>query len=199
MSVQLTVTGTQDSTVGTVRLTVSDPNNEVRAVEFITTDSAGAQSRALSADRNPSAGVYEKDVPLLARSFIRVQPQVRLANESILKSVPALFGSRGEPRNVAPGVLASQTVTPSSRKLTVAAPLGSAVEVLTFARRGAWPTIDGAEFGEPSDAYLRFIGGTAGTTFSMAADPGAWHVISLGYNAAGQAGPRKTSITQVPQ
>lgn len=137
-AVQLAVAGSQKGITGTVRLNVTDPNNEVRSVAFVTADSTSVRSELLPPHRTPAAGVYERDVPLLRKSFVRVEPQVELTDDSILKSQPLMFGAQSEPWGTAPGTLASLTLTPQPRRLDASAPLNTAISMSCFARRGAW-------------------------------------------------------------
>ena len=198
-AVQLAVAGSQKGITGTVRLTVTDPNNEVRSVAFVTADSRSVRSELLPPHRTPSAGVYERDVPLLRKSFVRVEPQVELTDDSILKSQPLMFGAQSEPRATAPGTLASLTLTTQPRRLDASAPLNTAISMRCFARRGAWPTVDGLLGGPLADDYLRFEGDPVeGTSFFTAAEPGTWYVLAAGYNEAGQQGPLKHEFVEVP-
>ena len=198
-AVQLAVAGRQKGITGTAVLTVTDPNNEVQSVAFVTADNTSVRSEPLPPDRNPSAGVYERDVPLLRNSFMRVEPQVELLDGTIVRAAPLMFGARSEPLDIAPGTLASLTLTTQARRLDVAAPLGSGTSMSCFARRGAWPTRDGLLPSSLADEYLRFEGdAAAGTSFFTAAEPGTWYVVAAAYNSAGQQGPLKSAFAEVP-
>lgn len=197
-AVQLSAAGTQRGNRGAASLTVTDPNNEVRTVAFVVVDNTSVRSDPLPTHRVPSAGTYEHDVGLLRNSFVRVEPQVELTDGSILRSDALMFGARSEPRNAVPGTLASLTLTTQSRTLEVSAPPDTAVAVDSYARRGSWPTLDALATGVPADEYLRFLGDATQPSFTTAAEPGTWYVIAAGYNAAGQRGPVKSALAEVP-
>ncbi|HEV2147531.1 MAG TPA: hypothetical protein VGR37_09040 [Longimicrobiaceae bacterium] len=82
MSVQLNVYGVHDEVVGTLVLTVHDPNGQVAAngVRFYVTDGTGVRSAAQEADRRPSPGVYEKDVALSESNETLIEPEVTLTD-----------------------------------------------------------------------------------------------------------------------
>jgi hypothetical protein len=90
-SVQLNAYGVQDEVTGTLVLTVHDPLKEVSSVGFYVTDGAGTRSARLGADRIPSPGVYEKDVLLDLNGETRIEPDVALADGTVLKPGPESF------------------------------------------------------------------------------------------------------------
>src|SRR4051794_29793228 len=105
------------------------------------------------------------------------------------------FGTRFEPLNVAAGVLTSIAVTPQPSRLDIAATRGSAAFWKCYCKLGALPTLDGIAASALDESFLRFneseieAPSDPHLNFSMSALPGAWSVIALGYNSAGQPGP----------
>lgn len=195
-AVELATSGTQTAVTGLARVTVTDPDTEVRSVDFYLIDKNKRRIGPLTPDRALTGGVYEKDVILDIRESTRVEPEVVLADGSVLKSAHALFGARYEPIDVTQAALASLTVTPSSQHLTISVSLGTAILWKCFARLGQLPTADGTAWTAPSERYLREWDSTE-LSFSMGIIPGTWHVIAIGYNSAGQPGPRSTVTAQV--
>lgn len=198
MPVTLATSGSQSDVTGLVRLTVTDPDGEAASVGFYVTTRDKRRIGPVSADRNPSAGVYEKDVLLDARVLTRVEPEVVLRDGTSLRAQGALLGVRFEPLTVGPGRLASANVTTQPRRIEVAVVLGTAVMWKCFARKGTPPTIDGLDTSPPARAYLRFQSDAAALSFSMSVDPGTWKLICVGYNAAGQRGPAIALTAEVP-
>jgi hypothetical protein len=87
-SVQLSVYGVQDSSVGTLVLTVHDPLGEVESVGFYVTGTSGVRSARQGHDRIPTPGVFEKDVLLEAAGETLVEAEVVLkpaAGGAVLK------------------------------------------------------------------------------------------------------------------
>jgi hypothetical protein len=194
--VQLSVTGSKSDVTGLVRLTVTDPNTEVRSVGFYTTR-AGRRIGPLT-PQNPSSGVYEAVVLLDAAHGTRLEYEVVLENGSILQAPAALLGPRFEPLATTPGTFASFAATAATSRIDVSAALGNAVLWKCYARRGARPTVDGEANSPPHDEYLRTVSAES-ETVAMTASPGTWHVLGLGYNSAGQPGPRHQTTVQVTQ
>lgn len=205
--VQLSVSGTQSDVTAVSRVTVTDPAGEVRSVSFYITGRDRRRVGPLAADRALVGGVYEKDLVLHATELTRAQSEVVLADGTVLTSRNTTFGTRFEPISAAPGVLTSIAVTPQPSRLDVVATRGSAFIWKCYGRQGAQPTI--AVDGNPGGAldslderFLRFNESEldpadAHLSFSMAAAPGTWNVIALGFNNAGQQGPRRTATVQV--
>lgn len=196
-AVQLSVFGIQDSLVGTLRLGMQDPNGEVRSVGFYVTDGSGIESGPHPADRTPVASVYEKDVTLGDANETHVQPVVTLHDGTVLRPRAERFGLRFATRHVPPGTLASTNVTAGTKEVSVSATPETAVVWKGWLRRGGWPTEDGLATGPVADTYLRFEGDPKLTSFSTTAEPGGWYAVLVGYNTAGQPGPRKTASVEV--
>ena len=205
--VQLTVSGTQSDVTGIARVTVSDPAAEVRSVSFYVTGRDRRRVGPLAANRALTGGVYEKDLLLDAKELTRVQSEVMLLDGTVLLSQNTTFGTRFEPISAAPGILTSIAVTPQPSRLDIAATRGSAFIWKCYCKQGGQPTIglDGNP-GTTSDMldemFLRFNESELDPadphlSFSMAATPGSWSVIALGFNSAGQQGPRRTATVQV--
>lgn len=195
--VSLATSGSQADVTGLVRLTVTDPAAEVASVGFYLTGRDKRRIGPLPADRNPSAGLYEKDVLLDARVLTRVEPEVILQDGTALRAQTALLGVRFEPLAAAPGQLASVSVVPQPRRLDVVAALATAVLWKCYARRGGAPTVDGLDGGIPASRYLRFQGSASSLSFSMSVDPGIWKLVTVGYNGAGQRGPAVAHTVEV--
>lgn len=195
--VALATSGSQSDVTGLIRLTVTDPASEVASVGFHLTGRDKRRVGPLPPDRNPSAGVYEKDVLLDARIMTRIEPEVVLITGTTLRGPAALLGVRFEPLTAASGRLASANVTTQSRRIDVAAALDNAVIWKCYARKGAAPTADGLDSSPPASRYLRFQGDAAALAFWMTAEPGTWKLISVGYNSAGQQGPLRRSQVEV--
>lgn len=205
--VQLAVSGTQTDVSAVSRVTVTDPAGEVRSVSFYVTGRDLRRAGPLSADRVLTGGVYEKDLVLHATELTRVQAEIVLGDGSVLLSRNTTFGTRFEPISAAPGILTSVVVTPQPSRLDAVATRGSAFIWKCYCRKGAQPTIavDGNPGGalDPLDErFLRFNESELEVadphlSFSMAATPGSWNVIALGFNNAGQQGPRRTATVQV--
>lgn len=197
MTVQLQISGAQRALDATASLTVTDPAGQVAAVQFMVSLIGGAPTGPYAADR-AAGGVFEKDVPLDPQRLVRVLPVVMLTDGSQQKAPSAVFGVANEPVGVAPGALASVTVTPGSGLLTVASAIGTATRWRCYARLGHRPTDDDSDRGALTRQYLRFEGDGSTPSFTMRAQPGNWFCTVLGYNAAGQAGPRTLRTVQVP-
>lgn len=197
MPVTLATSGSQTDVTGLVRLTITDPAAEVASVGFYLTGRDRRRVGPLLPDRNPSAGLYEKDVLLDARVLTRVEPEVILLDGTALPGGAALLGVRFEPLIAGPGKLASASVTPQPSRLDIVVALDTAVMWKCYARKGTPPTTDGLDGSPPARAYLRFQGDASALSFSMSVDPGTWKLVLVGYNGAGQRGPAVTSTVEV--
>ncbi|HEV7596486.1 MAG TPA: hypothetical protein VGO33_15940 [Gemmatimonadaceae bacterium] len=200
--VQLAVSGTQSDVTGVSRVTITDPAAEVRTVGFYLTGRDRRRIGPLAADRAPGGGVYEKDLLLDARELTRVQAEIVLADGTVLNTQPTMFGTRFEPLAAPAGALASLSVTPQPSRLDIAVTRGSAFIWKCYAKNGSVPTVDGIAGSSLDQQFLRFNeseieGADPRLSFSMAAGPGTWNIIALGFNNAGQPGPRFTSAVQV--
>jgi hypothetical protein len=183
-------------------VTITDPATEVQAVGFYVTGRDARRIGPLPADRALAGGVYEKDVLLDARELTRVQAEVVLNDGTVLNAKGTMFGNRFEPIAAPAGALASLVATPQPSRIDVVATRGSAFIWKCYAKIGAVPTVDGTAGGALDERFLRFNeteveGADPHLSFSMAAAPGAWNLIALGLNSAGQPGPRFTSAVQV--
>lgn len=195
--VTLATSGSQADVTGLIQLAVTDPASEVASVGFYLTGRGKRRVGPLPADRNPSAGVYEKDVLLDARVLTRVEPEVVLSDGTAIRGPVALLGVRFEPIGVESGRLDSVSVTGEPRRIDVATALDNAILWKCFARRDVAPTADGLDTSPPASAYLRFQGDAAALSFWMTADPGTWKLMTIGYNAAGQPGPVRANQVEV--
>ncbi len=161
----------------------------------------------MPADRALAGGVYEKDLVLDAKELTRTLAEVVLVDGSVLLSRNTTFGTRFEPIAAAPGALTSIAATPQSSRLDIVATRGTAFIWKCYCRCGGQPTVspDGTTpaAGDPLDEqFLRFNESELDPadphlSFSMAAIPGTWNIIALGFNSAGQQGPRRTATVQV--
>lgn len=205
--VQLAVSGTQSDVSAVSRVTVTDPNAAVRSVGFYVTGRNRRRVGPLPADRALAGGVYEKDLVLNDKELTRVQAEVVLLDGSVLASQINTFGTRFEPIAAAPGALTAIAAAPQPSRLDISATRGSAFIWKCYCRLGAQPTLapdgnPGAISDHLDERFLRFNESELAPTdphlsFSMAATPGSWNVIALGYNNAGQQGPRRTATVQV--
>lgn len=200
--VALAVSGTQYDVTGTSRVTVTDPAAEVRSVGFYLTGRNRRRVGPLAPDRTLGGGIYEKDILLDSLELSRLQAEVDLVDGTVLLSEPTVFGTRFEPLSVAPGVLGSLAATPGPSRIDVVVTRGTAFIWKCYARLGAFPTVDGTEAGNLDQQFLRFNeseveGNDPPLSFSMSAAAGSWNVIALGFNSAGQPGPRLTSTIGV--
>jgi hypothetical protein len=205
--VQLAVSGSQSDVTAVSRVTVTDPAGEVRSVGFYVTGRNRRRIGPSSASRILAGGVYEKDIVLDASELTRVQAEIVLVDGSVLTSQNTTFGTRFEPISLPSGILTSVAVTPAPSRLDISATRGSAFKWKCFCKKGGQPTIAqngaAATSTDPLDeAFLRFnesevVSTDPSLSFSMAADPGPWNLIALGYNSAGQQGPRRTATVQV--
>ncbi len=193
--VQLSVSGTQSDVTATSRVTVTDPAAEVVSVGFHVTGRGRRRTGPFAADRALPGGVYEKDLLLDAKELTRLQAEIVLLDGAVLTSQNMTFGTRFEPLNVAAGAINSLTVTPQPSRLDIAIVLGSAFIWKCYCRKGAQPTVDGSAGARLDERYLRFD--EAPVAFSMGADAGSWNIVALGYNNAGQPGPRRSATVQV--
>jgi hypothetical protein len=193
--IQIAAGGSQTDVLGTARITVTDPQAEVRSIGFFVTGGDGRRTGPLPADRALTGGIYEKDLILDAARSTRAQAAAVAADGSVVLSTPMTFGSRFEPLTAPAGALGATAFTPSSRSIAVTTSLGSAASWKCFARKGAQPTVDGTTATPLDDAWLRYD--EPATSFTMSADPGTWYVSALGYNSAGQAGPIASATVQV--
>lgn len=116
---------------------------------------------------------------------------------TVLRASQAGFGVRFEPRAAPAGTMASAVVTATPGALRIDATVGSATRWRCYARLGSWPTADGTPRAALHEDYLRVEASPAETSITMAAAPGRWFLIILGYNGAGQAGPRIAREQQV--
>lgn len=197
MAVQLDVNGSQEAVIGTVRLTVTDPGNDVASIGFEVTELGSTARGPFGPDRTPSANVFEKDVVLSERRITRVHPLATLHDGTVLRAPTAGFGVRFEPRTAPAGTMASAVVTAIPGALRIDATAGTATRWRCYARLGSWPTADGTPRAALHEDYLRVEATPSETSITMAAAPGRWYVIILGYNGAGQAGPRIARDLQV--
>ena len=193
--IQIAAGGSQTDVVGTARITVTDPQSELRSVGFFVTGGDGRRVGPRPADRLLSDGIYEKDVLLDAARSTRVEATAVGADGSVVVSPPMTFGPRFEPLTAAPRALGATSITPSSLSIAVTTSLGSASSWKCFARKGALPTVDGTAATPLDDAWLRYD--EPATSFSMSVDAGTWYVSALGYNSAGQPGPIASATVQV--
>jgi hypothetical protein len=203
----LVLSGSQSDVTGIARVTVNDPTNQVRSISFYLTGRDRRRVGPLAADRTLSGGVYEKDIVLHSKELTRVQVEAVLEDGTVVLSKNATFGTRFEPIAAAPGILTSIAVTPQPSRIDVVATRGSAFIWKCYAKNGGQPTIspdtNPASISDPLDeSFLRFNESELDPadphlSFSMAATPGAWNLIALGFNNAGQQGPRRTATVQV--
>lgn len=192
---QLAAGGSQTDVLGTARVTVTDPQAELRSIGFFVTGGDGRRIGPIPADRALTGGIHEKDLILNAARSARAQATAITADGSVVVSAPMTFGSRFEPLTAPPGALGATSFTPSSRSIAVATSLGTAASWKCFARKGAQPTADGTTATPLDDAWLRYD--EPATSFTMSADPGTWYLSALGYNSAGQAGPIASATVEV--
>jgi len=91
MTVQVNTYGTDDGIMGTLVLTLHDPSSEVGTVRFRVTGADGIPSSLVAADRVPSPGVYEKDVPLALDTETLIEPVVTLVAGGTLPAEAQTF------------------------------------------------------------------------------------------------------------
>lgn len=196
MSLQLTLTSSSDTIVGTARLAVSDPSIEIDKVEFFTTVlPTGLRTGPLPATRSPELGVYELDVLLDTANQTMVEAVATLTDMTIRPSEPPSVTFPARAATPPPPSLGTVNVAAEWWRIDVAVVPGSAHSWKCWVRPGAWPTVDGTEAGALKDEYLRFEGNRDELGFSIPIVPPdgqTWFVIGVGYNAAGLAGPRST-------
>ncbi len=188
--------GAQRALDATASLTITDPNSEVASVQFMT-GPVGAASRGPFAATRVSGNTFEFDTDLDVQSLTRVTPVVTLNTGQTLKAPSAVFGVELEPIDAPPGTLATATVTPGTRTLTLAVSLGTAARWRCYASRGVSPTDGDMARGSLSRQYLRVESDVSAASLVMSASAGLWNCVVLGYNAAGQAGPRTVVAVQV--
>jgi hypothetical protein len=193
--IQLAAGGSQTDVTATARVTVTDPQSELRSLGFFVTGGDGRRIGLLPADRILTGGIYEKDILLDSARSSRVQAAAVSADGSVVISAPMTFGPRFEPFAATPGALGATSITPGARSISVSTSLGTAASWKCFARLGAQPTTDGTSAAPLDDAWLRYDEPT--TSFTMSADPGSWYVTALGYNSAGHPGPLASATVQV--
>ena len=207
--VQLSVSGTQSDITGVSRVTVTDPASEVRLINFYVAGRNRRRVGPVPADRVLTGGVYEKDLLLDASELTRVQAEAVLTDGSVMLSQYTTFGTRFEPITATPGILTSIGVTPAPSRLDITAVRGSAFIWKCYAKNGGQPTIGldgnpGTTLDTLDETFLRFNeidieppDPSPHLSFSMAANPGTWNVIAVGFNSAGQQGPRRSATVQV--
>jgi hypothetical protein len=189
------VSGCRGDEVGTLALSVSDPEEQVIEVDFYITGSSGLTSGPYPADRMLSFDLYEKDVSLDAAYASLIQPVLRLIDGSEQWTDAESFGVR----RAETGALASSSVTSQGGRVQVSVQMGDAVNWACWAARGRWPTGNGRSGGAVVDSYLRFEGDPTETVFST--DGGVvgaiWYVVAVGLDVLGRPGPRRTASVQV--
>ncbi len=83
--VRTAVEVSEDGGVGTLTLTVTDPDALVAQVRFMVTDGSGARTGPHAADEPPAGGVYVKRVQLHAEHNSLIEPVVTLIDGSTLR------------------------------------------------------------------------------------------------------------------
>ena len=196
MSLQLTLTSSSDTIVGTARLAVSDPSIEIDKVEFFTTVlPLGARTGPLPATRSPELGVYELDVLLDAANQTMVEAVATLTDMTLRPSSPPFVTFAARAATPPPPSLGTLSVVAEWWRIDVSVVPGSAHAWKCWVRPGAWPTVDDTPAGTLKDEYLRFEGNRDELAFSIPIVPPdgqVWFVIAVGYDRNGAAGPRAT-------
>lgn len=189
------VCGSREGQVGTVVVSVSDPDEQVNEIEFYSTGGSGLQSAPSPPDRVLSFGIYEKDLALDATYESLVQPVLRLLDGSEQWTAAESFG----PSRPETGALASLSANSQGGRVQVSVQMGDAATWACWAARGGWPTGNGRSGGAVLIKYLRFEGDAANTAFSThGGEVGAvWYVVAVGLDALGRPGPRRTASVQV--
>ena len=198
MSLQLTLTASSDTIVGTARLAVSDPEIEIDKVEFFTKVlPLGPRIGPLPATRSPELGVYELDVLLDQANQTMVEAIATLHNMTVLPSSPPFVTFAARAATPPPPSLGTLSVAAEWWRIDVSVVPGSAHSWKCWVRPGAWPTVDGTPGGVLKDEYLRFEGNRDELAFSIPIVPPdgqAWFVVAVGCDRQGAAGPRATDV-----
>lgn len=88
---------------------------------------------------------------------------------------------------------------PSSNRLNIQADLDDDTKDWElYARRGAWPTQNGAQKGVPDPDFLRYRGPRTTSSLSLYALAGAWYVVAVPYDWSGRKGEQREASGTVP-
>ena len=198
MSLQISLSSTTDSIVGTARVSISDPANEVEKVEFFTTVlPAGARTGPFAPTQSPDVGVHELDVLLDTVNQTKVEAVATLTDSTTRTPTPAFVTFTARAASPPPPSLGSLAVAAEWWRIDVAVVPGSAHSWKCWVRPASWPTVDDTATGALKDEYLRFEGNRDELAFSIPIVPPngqPWYVIAVGYDRAGVAGPRSTGV-----
>jgi hypothetical protein len=181
-----------DGIVAIVRVTVTDPQAELTAVEFYTTLTGAQQVGPFAPDRLLSHGVYEYDLLLDAVATTEVAAVLKKADNTLLQTSPATLTLPARSTTPPAPALGALNVVPGWSGIEISVVPAAAFAWKCWMRAGAWPTADGTADGVLLDDYLRFEAHRDTTRFSCpTAIPGVtWYVIAAGFGQSGVMGAR---------
>ena len=190
----VSLSSTSDGIVTTARVTVSDPSAVLDHVDFYTTVlPSGPRLGPFPADASTGFDLFEKDVLLDTVGQTKIEAVAVLTDNSTVLSSPASITAAVRSSSAPAPAIRSLNLSSQWWSVNVSVVPGSCYQWKCWVRRDAWPTSDSSANGALVENYLRFVGNRDELAFTIpipGGGPFTWYAVAIGYDSAGNAGPR---------